>query len=1503
MNTKFNKYNQPEKPNIYLGTPNNKKICALTGIDEPTFKMTEKLSNTYELSFDISRTLNYTSPITNETVEKENRAFRLISLFMRLYVDGYGWFIIDPPEEDNDSYTDKYSITAQSAEIEFQQHNLHNFKVNQGTTDSYEMLVDGNVQMVGDVEFAKEQIKFYNASNPELSFLDICLKVAGVTGWTVGYVDTVPKSYEYFDEGVRKEKQTLLADEIGVFDVDSKDLYSFLTQDAAKFFKCIFEFDFDKMQINAYHPENYGKDTNVNISFRNFQKSNNIKIDDTNIFTRYHVQGSNELGIEYVNFGHNYIENLENYLNERYLSSEVIAKYKLWSQDVENSRNDYIENTRLYNKQYAKISELTNKVPLDDCSTDWSSFGDDKLKEAQENYQAQLKGYESYYVDENGDFDETALKNSVDADDYYQIKNVILPSIQIEMDNRNLPSGQKFEDYIDSYKTDWKLYGLDELENKLAWYRKQKKLAEDEKCTEPYNPENDKNSHTEDYHTELYNKYIDAVHQLDPNYEGSCMEFYNKVKAEIDGLKELQDSYDKARKEIAKSVAKETWVHAPNDGVETSFTASDLEELSHVYVDGDYSNENMFLTSSDDSVTAIDEQLKLLDAAQDDLYITSHPQYQYTTNLDNFLGLYDFKEYSEKLNIGDYLYLSVRDDYVVKLRIISMEYNPLCYDNSLQITFSNMIQSRSSRDDIAYILNQSGGSSKNSSTGSTSSNNYLNNEGVSLTPALIQKLVQSGAFQNQLNNIINNNFGSYLGSNGGSISISELNAKMIKVVDIVGENAFFEYLQSKFISTDTIVAGSGKFKDLQALVAQIDNLLAGNISSEMAHIIKLTAENVQIDEAVIRDLIAANITVSMLKASEIDTDKFHVKSNDGSLEIVGSTMQFKDKNNVTRIQIGRDANDNFTFCLYDETGKGVLIDSSGIKESAISDGLIKNDMVADGTISKEKLNFNIVEADENGNIDAGKVLVNGKGIDVEFTSIKESINSIKGEIADLEPSFNIAVGNESQNIPCTSKGLTSVPMLIEIPFVGYVGLTQIPCIASVGLLPKGITLGEITNSTETTTGKIILNVAKDSDLGGENVLNGTIQLTFTIAEKEVVKNFTWTKTKSGEQGQSGQNARLFSLDTSTYVIKKNTDSTLTPSTIVFSSYYKDGESDTRNDYLGRFLISESIDGLKYSTRYTSAKDEHTVTYTPSSSSISSIKCILCASEGITNELDSQTVVVLTDADGVNEKIKEITETISGVSSKVDAVNKSITDKVWQSDITNSIDNYDKTTIKIIRDQQAEQKTTVKGITTTVSDIKSQVEKKADGTTVQELSEKVSKNEQTAEGFRQEVVKNYVTNDKLGNYPTNTQMETAISESAKEINLSASKTYATKDENNQVRSDLTVRANEIEGKVTDNENNITEIIQTNKQIQQSVTDANNNITKLQQDSSSFKQEVEKTYMTKDGLNSLKIGGRNLLRNSNTLEFEDYYFVDEAEVYLTDQDGNYIVDEQNNTIILM
>ena len=1039
MNSRYDKYNRPIVPKIFLGTPNNKIICQLDGIDANTFKHNPNLTNTHTISFDVNRKYSYMN-LEGRTVETESNAFKLIGLFLRVYVENIGWFIINPPESNNDGTQEKYSITAQSAEIEFQQHNLINLKMNQGTTDSYEMLVDGNVDMIGDVEFAKEQIKFYNSAKPELSFLDLVLKVGGITGWSVGEIDPIPGTYTYFEDGEKKEKQTLLSDEIGVFDIDSQDVYSFLTQEASKFFNCIFVFDFDNMKINAYHPEHYGKDTNININFKNFQNSIDIQIDDSKIFTRYYVQGSDNLGIEYVNFGSNVIENIDYYLNEKYLKATTIYKYKLWKQDVEDNRNTYIENTRLYNEQYNKISELTNRVPLDDCSTDWSTFGDDKLLEARANYQAQQKGYESYYVDDDGNFDEEALKNSVDANDYYQIRDVILPSIQIEIDNRNLPSGVEEGKYIDTYKTDWKLYGLNELDTNIQIYKNNIKLATDEGCDVPYS---DTSKKSKDYHDALYKKYQEAEEQLDGTNPESCISYYNKIKSQIDELTELQNFYDNIRKNIINLVNKETWTHGVNldssntlmdendnyivdengnyivffdtdivDDTLIRFTEEDLEQLSKLYVDGAFTNDNMLITDSDDSVTTINEQLKLYDAAKDDLYITSHPQYKYSTTVNNFLALFDYKHYVENLNIGDYIYLQIHDTYVEKLRVVSMEYNPLVYDNDFQITFSNMIQGRNSRNDIFYILDNSGNSSNNSSTSSSTSNRYTINDGVSLSPALIQRLVQSGAFADKITQIVNKNFSSVI---GGSITLEELNAKMIKVSDIIGENAFFEYLQSKFISTDKIVASSGTFTTLSSLVAQIDSLLAGTVTTEMAHIIKLTAENVTIDEAVIRELIAANITVSMLKAGDINTDSFHVKSTDGSFEIVGNTMQFKDENNVVRIQIGRDSQNNFTFCLYDETGNGVLIDSTGIKESAISDGLIKNDMVANGTIGKEKMNFQFLEPNDQGGLDAGKVFINGKGIDVEFTSIRESISALDKKITD-NPVITFQIGTPNGNI-------------------------------------------------------------------------------------------------------------------------------------------------------------------------------------------------------------------------------------------------------------------------------------------------------------------------------------------------------------------------------------------------------------------------------------------------------------------------------------------------------
>ena len=57
MNIVYDRYNQPIQSHVYLGTPNNKILCAINGIEESTFQLTPKFINTYELTFDINENI------------------------------------------------------------------------------------------------------------------------------------------------------------------------------------------------------------------------------------------------------------------------------------------------------------------------------------------------------------------------------------------------------------------------------------------------------------------------------------------------------------------------------------------------------------------------------------------------------------------------------------------------------------------------------------------------------------------------------------------------------------------------------------------------------------------------------------------------------------------------------------------------------------------------------------------------------------------------------------------------------------------------------------------------------------------------------------------------------------------------------------------------------------------------------------------------------------------------------------------------------------------------------------------------------------------------------------------------------------------------------------------------------------------------------------------------------------------------------------------------------
>lgn len=147
---------------------------------------------------------------------------------------------------------------------------------------------------------------------------------------------------------------------------------------------------------------------------------------------------------------------------------------------------------------------------------------------------------------------------------------------------------------------------------------------------------------------------------------------------------------------------------------------------------------------------------------------------------------------------------------------------------------------------------------------------------------------------------------------------------------------------------------------------------------------------------------------------------------------------------------------------------------------------------------------------------------------------------------------------------------------------------------------------------------------------------------------KVTKRFNVNKQKSGQpgiqglQGEKGEQgipgppgndgtvSRNYMLESSDTVIKKGADNCLSPATITFKAFYRDGNASSRTAYAGRFKIEESANGTSFVTKYTSAANESMKSYTPSSTEVRIIRCTLYAAGGTTSSLDTQTVVVLTD---------------------------------------------------------------------------------------------------------------------------------------------------------------------------------------------------------------------------------------------------------------------------------
>lgn len=264
-------------------------------------------------------------------------------------------------------------------------------------------------------------------------------------------------------------------------------------------------------------------------------------------------------------------------------------------------------------------------------------------------------------------------------------------------------------------------------------------------------------------------------------------------------------------------------------------------------------------------------------------------------------------------------------------------------------------------------------------------------------------------------------------------NIAELNATKANLTDLNSINANIQNLIATDAKINTALINKADITELNAVVgniniinselANIKTLVNGNLSSENIQAGGITSDKLTIANGFITNAMIANLDVSKINAGNISTNKFRIVSDNGGIEIVGATQQFKDKNNKVRIQMGQDAKGNFNFILRGEDGTTTLIDHTGIKEKAIADNLIKGNMVATDAIGEKQINYSslITGLNKDTNtqlIKASKVAIDlaGQTLDLAFNSLKNQADNNKNIIENHSTNISAMQGQISTAI-------------------------------------------------------------------------------------------------------------------------------------------------------------------------------------------------------------------------------------------------------------------------------------------------------------------------------------------------------------------------------------------------------------------------------------------------------------------------------------------------------
>lgn len=527
----------------------------------------------------------------------------------------------------------------------------------------------------------------------------------------------------------------------------------------------------------------------------------------------------------------------------------------------------------------------------------------------------------------------------------------------------------------------------------------------------------------------------------------------------------------------------------------------------------------------------------------------------------------------------------------------------------------------------------------------------------------------------------------------------------IKNLSVVEENVQKingEVGNFKELTAANFTAANAKIDVLDGNYANIKVLLSGGAGIGDLQNIHLTSQNAVIDSALIRSAVMQTVSVADLLASTISTNKFLIASDDGGIRIQGATQQWSDEDGTIRMQAGRDANGDFTFSLFDKTGKGILIDATGVKPDAITDGLIVNKMVADNAgIAGSKLDIpSVVSAinDSSQTIKSSRIWFDeqNQSLNQTYSQLNQNVTEIRSTASSAASKADAANETAGAASKTAQQALSVLSEISTLDAIGaalnndahvvhtntdgsggdysdcfskmtvYLGDTDVSDDSVFSVSTSAGVTGHWDDASRT---YYVTAMSADNGYVDIDALYGTgarylttrkgLRLTTRSGKYILVqsggahirKRFSISKAKDGKIGLS------YDLHSSTLAVRKQKDGkTLIPASITFSATQND--NGLVRSYSGRYSIQETEDGTTYTLKYVSTSDEIQKIYTPSSVNVKAVRCTLLSAGGV-SELDTQTVIIIADAEGLTDDIKKAQGTADQAKEAIVTTNQNV----------------------------------------------------------------------------------------------------------------------------------------------------------------------------------------------------------------------------------------------------